>query len=154
MNRYQPEDLERTQAGGRGRRDFVTLFLADERAPDRRRHGDEALVGIGVLRHDELERCGAAVLADGELRSESGAVVRNPIHVHQLDFGYALLEHRDARFDEPLAFLRGVIFGVLAQVTELTGALNLLGQILRQFLLEHGDFLLESLDQRGFHRRV
>ncbi len=66
---------------------------------------------------------------DVDRRSEAGAIGRNPIDVDQRDLGHALLQHADARLDEPLPFLGGRVLGVLAQVAELAGALDFLRQL-------------------------
>ena len=62
------------------------------------------------------------------------------------------LEHGDARLDVGLALLRGLVLGVLAQVAELAGALDLLGQLRLQLALERGDLVFESLENPLFHR--
>ncbi len=85
--------------------------------------------------------------------SEARAVPRNPFHVHQVDLGHALLEHRDAGFDESLTLLGGVVLGVLAEIAQLASALDFLWQILRQLFVERGDLDFEPLDQRSFHVR-
>ena len=64
----------------------------------------------------------------------------------------ALLQHADARFDQPLPLLRGLILGVLAQIAELARALDLLRQLELQLAIERLDFVLELLDQPIFHR--
>jgi len=58
-----------------------------------------------------------------------------------------------ARLDEALALLGRMVLGVLAQVAVLPRPLDLFRQILRQLAVERGDFRLESLDQRRFHRQ-
>jgi hypothetical protein len=55
MHGDELHDLERSLAVRRHHVDFVALFLADNRPPDRRGRGDEPLLDVGVFRHDELE---------------------------------------------------------------------------------------------------
>ena len=83
-------------------------------------------------------------------RAEAGAIVRNAIDVDQRDFGDALLQHADARFDEPLPLLRRLVFGVLAQVAELARALDFLRQLELQLAVERLDLVFELLDQPSF----
>ena len=54
--------------------------------------------------------------------------------------------------DDVLALLGGLVLGVLAQVAQLARALNLLREIDLQLALEHGDFVVESLENPLFHR--
>ena len=111
------------------------------------------LVGVRVLGHDELEDERLAVaLDDVHGRAEAGAVVRDAVDVDQRDLRHALLEHADARLDEPLPLLRGLVLGVLAQVAQLARALDLLGQLELQLAVERVDLVLELLDQSLFHR--
>ena len=83
----------------------------------------------------------------------AGAVLRNPLQVHQLDLGHALLQHRHARLDEALPLLGRGVLRVLAQIAQLARALNLLWQLVRELALEHADLVFESLDEPCFHRR-
>ena len=86
-------------------------------------------------------------------RPEPDLVVRNPVEVHQLDLADALLQQADARLDQPLTFLRRLVFGVLAQIAELARALDLARQLRLQLLVELRDLVLEFLQDPLFHRR-
>src|SRR5581483_12146650 len=102
--------------------DAVAFLFVEERASKRRRGRDETFGGVGILRHDELEDLFFAVLEDVERRSEAGPVARYLVDVEQRDLRHAFLQHADARFDEPLAFFRRLVFGVLAKIAELARA--------------------------------
>ena len=69
----------------------------------------------------------------------------------QRDLGDALLEHADPRFDQPLPLLGGRVLGVLAQIAQLAGALDLLRQLQLQLAIERVNLVLELLDQSLFH---
>ena len=85
-------------------------------------------------------------------RAEAGAILRNAIDLDQRDLGDALLQHADPRLDEPLPLFGRLIFGVLAQVAELAGALDLLRQLELQLVVQRLDFVFELLDQPILHR--
>src|SRR4051812_25478132 len=97
VDRGELENLERADAVRRRHLDFVAFFLAHQRAPDRRRRRDPALLAIGVLGHDQLEgeRRPGAFLED-EGGAEGRLVVRNAIEVEQRDLADALAQHADA----------------------------------------------------------
>ena len=48
----------------------------------------------------------------------------------------ALLQHADARLDQPLPLLRRLVLGVLAQIAQLARALDLLRQLELQLVVE------------------
>ena len=132
--------------------DLVAFFLVQDGAADRRGGGDHALLGVGVFGHHELVDDRVAVLdAKVHGRSEARAVVRDAIQVHHRDLADALLQHRDARVDDLLTLLRGLVLGVLAQVAQLARALDLLRQLDLQLALERGDFVVEFLENAIFH---
>ena len=54
--------------------------------------------------------------------------------------------------DQPLPLLGRLVLGVLAQVSELTGALDLLGELELQLVVQHMDFVFELFDQPILHR--
>ena len=110
------------------------------------------LRGVRLFGHDELvgDRL-AVVFAEVHGRSERRAIVRNLVEIHDRDLGNAFLEHRDARVDDALAILRGLVFRVLAQVAELARALDFLRQLVVQFALELGDFVFEFLEDFRLH---
>src|SRR5687767_14823136 len=84
--------------------------------------------------------------------SEAGAVVRDAVEVDHRDLADALLQHRDARVEDRLTLFGRFILGVLAQIAQLAGALNLLRKIDLQLALERGDFVVELLQNPLFHR--
>src|SRR5262249_55573506 len=132
--------------------DLVALFLVEQRATDRRRRGDESLVDVGVFRHHELVDDRLAVLfLQRDRRSEPDSVPGDPVQVHQLDLGHALLKQADTGFDEALALFRGVVFRVFAQVAG--RALDLARQLGFQLLVELRDLFLELLQDPVFHRQ-
>src|SRR5262245_50429683 len=149
---HELQDFELAGAVRRGHRDFIAFFLVQELAADRRRGGNKALLRVGVFRHDELVLEFVFVLTDGDARAETGLAVRNAVDVHERDLAHAALQHGNAGVDVGLAFLRGLIFGVLAQVAQLAGALDLLGELHVQLALERVDLVFESLDEFFFHR--
>ncbi len=63
-----------------------------------------------------------------------------------------MTQHGDARFDEALPLLRGVVLGVLAKVAELAGPLDLLRQLVGELPIELADLVFEAFDQSRFHR--
>ena len=137
-----------------GRRDvdLVAFFLVEQRPANRRRGGDHALLDVGVFGHDQLvdDRLAVAVLeVDG--RAEADLVVRDLVEVHQRDLADPLLQHADPRLDEPLPLLGGLVLGVLAQVAQLAGTLDFLRQLGLQLPVQRVDFVLELLEQPGFH---
>ena len=93
----------------------------------------------------------AVVFAQVHRRPERRAIVRNLVEIHDRDLGDALLQHRDARVDDALSILRGLILGVLAQVAQLARALDFLRQFAVQLALEIGDFVFEFLEDFGLH---
>src|SRR5207253_855868 len=122
-------------------------------AADRRGRRDEALGGVGVLGHDELEDVLVAGAFDHvQRRAEAGPILRDTIDVEQGDLRDALLEHADPRFDEPLALLGRVVFGVLAQIAELARALDLFGQLEFELVVQRLYLVLEFPDQSILHR--
>ena len=70
----------------------------------------------------------------------------------QRDLRDALLQHADARFDEPLPLLGRGVFGVLAEIAQLAGALDFLGKLQLQLAIERMNLAFELLDQPLFHR--
>src|SRR5262249_17695319 len=149
----QLDELELACAAGRRDLHRIAGLLVDQGAPDGRRRRDEALGGVGVLRHHELKHELFAVALDHvQRRSEAGFVLGNAIDVHQRDLGRAFLQHADARLDEPLPLFRRVIFGVLAQIAQLARALDFLRQLELQLAIQRLDLVLELLDQSIFHR--
>jgi hypothetical protein len=68
-----------------------------------------------------------------------------------LKFGHPLPQHRHPRLDEALPLFRRLILRVLSQIPMLACALDLLRQLLGQLAFEQSDFILEALDQLGFH---
>ncbi len=89
---------------------------------------------------------------DVQRRAEAGAILRDAVHLDERNLGDALLQHADPRLDEPLPLLGRLILGVLAQVSELTGALDLLGELELQLVVQHLDFVFELFDQPILHR--
>src|SRR5262249_13058369 len=81
-----------------------------------------------------------------------GAIGRNTIDVDQRDFRHALLQHADARFDEPLALLGRLIFRVFAKIAQLARTLDLLRQLELQLVIQRRDFVFELPDQPFLHR--
>ena len=59
----------------------------------------------------------------------------------------------DARLDVGLALLGGLVLRVLAQVAELAGALDLLGELRLELALERSDLLFESLENLALSSR-
>src|SRR5262249_32984264 len=155
VNRDELGDLEVAfGAVGRLDDDLVALFLVEQRATDRRRRGDESLVDVGVFRHHELVDDRLAVpFLQRDRRSEPDFVPGDPVQVHQLDLGHALLKQADTGFDEALPLFRGVVFRVFAQVAELARALDLARQLGFQLLVELRDLVLELLQDPVFHRQ-
>ncbi len=135
--------------------DGVAFFLVENGAADRRGGGNHPLLRVRVFRHDELvdDRL-AALRAEMHRRSEPRLVVRNAIHVHERDLAHPLLQHRDARVDDPLPFLGGLVLGVLAQIAVLARALDLPRQVDLQLALERGDFVVESLENPILHGEI
>jgi TrmH family RNA methyltransferase len=132
--------------------DFVAFFLVQDRASDRRRRRNHALLRVGVFRHHELiDEHRAVSFAKMDCRPETGAVARNPIEIHQLDFAHPLLQHRDPGIDNALTFLGRFVLRVFTQVTVLARALDFLRQIDFQFALERRDFIGKSLENAVLH---
>ena len=87
------------------------------------------------------------VVEDLDGRSEAHFVVGDVVHVDHGQVGEALAELADARLDELLALLGHVILGVLAEVAEGGGLLDLFGKFVDQLVFERVDFFLQfSLD--------
>ena len=86
-------------------------------------------------------------------RSEARAVVRNAIEVDHRNLPDPFLQHRDLRVDDPLPLLGRLVLGVLAQIAQLAGALDLPGQLQMQLPLECGDLITETLYDAIFHSR-
>ncbi len=84
-------------------------------------------------------------------RTEPDLVVRNAVEVHQRNIADALLEQADPCLDETLAFLRGVVLGVLAQVSELARALNFLREFGLELAVQSLDLVLELLEELRLH---
>ena len=78
--------------------------------------------------------------------------MRDPVEVHQRDLADALLQHADARFDQPLALLGRLVLGVLTQIAELARALDLFRQLRLQLAVELLDFVFEFLENPRLHR--
>src|SRR4051812_44150854 len=149
----QLDDFKLARAAWRRDLHAVAGLFVDQRATDGRGGRDETLGRIGVFGHDQLEDVLVAGRFDDVQRgSEPGAIFRNPIDVEQRDFGDPLLQHADARLDEPLAFFRRRVLRVLAQIAELAGALDLIRQLEFQLVIERLDLVLELPNQPIFHR--
>ncbi len=107
---------------------------------------------IGLFRHDQLIDDGVPRLgAQVHRRSEARAIGRNAIEVDHRDLADTLLEHGDTRIDDILALLRRFVLGVLAQVAQFAGALNLLREIDLQLALQRGDLVVEFLEDPVLH---
>ena len=153
MDRQQLDDFELPRAARRRHLDRVAFLLVQERAADRRRRRDQSLGRVGVFGHHELkDQLLAGALDDVQRRSEAGAIGRDAIDVEQRDLRHALLQHADARLDQPLALLGRVVLGVLAQVAQLARAQDFPRQLDLQLAIERVNLVLELLDQPLFHR--
>ena len=119
---------------------MIRILLADDE------HLIRGAMAALLSLEDDLE-----VVAQAATGAEAGAIGRNAIHVHQLDFRDPLAQHRHACLDEPLAFLGRGVLRVLAQVAKLAGALNFLRQLLRELAIERRNFHFKPLDQPIFH---
>jgi hypothetical protein len=93
----------------------------------------------------------AALLAQGDGGAEAGLAVRHTIEIHQRHFVAPALQHRDPRLHEALAFLRGGVLSVLAQVAELAGALDLFRELRIELALEAGNLVVKPLENSFFH---
>jgi hypothetical protein len=78
--------------------------------------------------------------------------VRNPVQVHQGYLTDTALQHRDPRVDDLLALFGRFVLRVLTQITELSRALDLLGQFELELSLECRNFVAEFLQNAIFHR--
>src|SRR5262245_16858988 len=135
--------------------DLVALFLVEERSPDRRGGRDHARLRVRVLRHDELiDDPLAALVLEVYGGSEADLPARDAIEIHEGDLTDPLLELADARLDETLPFLRGLVFRVFAEVAELAGPLDLLRQLGLQLAFELRDLVLEFLQDPFLHRAI
>jgi hypothetical protein len=87
-------------------------------------------------------------------RSERRSVARKAIEIHQRDLADALLQHRNARVDDPLPLFGGFVFRVLTQVAVLARALDFSRELDLQLALERGDFVVESLENPVLHDEI
>src|ERR1051326_491382 len=147
MQRRQLLDLEVARAGGRGDSDLVAFFAAHQAAAHGRGRGDESGGGVALFGCDEAvgDFLVALGVVEDERRAVGGAVVRDFREVNRGDFTQALAQLLDARLDVRLAFERGLVLGVLAQVAVLARLLNLARQVHAQLLVQSVQLLLKFL---------
>ena len=69
----------------------------------------------------KVERRAGAFLQH-QRRPERGLAVRDAVEIQQRDFADPLPQHGDARVDELLPLLGGLVLGVLTQIAELARA--------------------------------
>jgi hypothetical protein len=155
VDRDQLDELELAGARGGDHRELVALFLVQDGLPDRRRGGDQTLLHVRILGHDQLVHDGVPVrAAQVHGGPESGAAARDPIEVHELNLAHALLQHRYARVHHLLPFLCGLVFCVLTQIAVLARALDFFRKLVPQLALERGNLVGEPLQNAILHREI
>ena len=123
-------DVVLALAAGRRHHRGIALGLADERLGQRRHDGDLVRLQIRFVFADDLiAHFGVlGVVEQRHGRPEHHlAGGGNLGHVDHLRVRQLALDVANAGFGEALALLRGVVFGVLAQVAVLAGRANSLG---------------------------
>ena len=120
-------------------------FLLSRHAADGRGRGNFSRRDVGFFAGDQLVLhflvLGAVEDLDGG--TEAHFIVGDVVHVDHRQVGEALAQLADARLDELLALLGHVVLGVLAEVAERGGFLNLFGKLVNQLVLERVDLFLQ-----------
>ncbi len=89
---------------------------------------------------------------DGHGRAQANLILGDIVHVDQRQVGESLAKLADARLQVLLALLGRVIFGVLAEVPQRYGLLELSGDIEGQLMLERVQFFSQLFFNLFCHR--
>src|SRR5690606_27493234 len=139
------EDLQRDLAGRRRDLDDVADLVPEEALPDRARDRDLALRHVRLLGRDE--GVGSLLLRlpvpDADRREDvDPGIVDLPL-VHEAGAGDGFFELRDAGLVVALRLLRGVVLGVLGEVTLGAGLGDGFGDLLTAFGLGEAKLFLQ-----------
>ena len=153
MNSGQAQDFEFALAIGSDHGGFVAYLFIQQRLADRRCSRNFSASHIGFFAGNELvfDLFILRAVVDLDGGTETNFVLGDVVHVGQREVGEALAELAEAGFDELLALLGHVVFGVLAEVAERGGALDFFGKLVDEFVLERVDFFLELLAELVGH---
>src|SRR6266545_1124027 len=147
VDRDQAQDLVFLRSRRHAHLDHVALLVVEEAFADRGRRRDATLHGIGLFRGHEV--VGDVVSARRVLelhgRAEADLAPRDLVEVDEGERGQPPVKLADARLQEGLALLGRLVLGVLAQVAVLAGALDLLGELDLELVVEPADLLFQPL---------
>src|SRR4051812_44913150 len=143
----QADDLVFLDAGRDADLDDVSLLVVEQALADRRGRRNAPLRRVRLLRSDEIVR--DRVSGGGVLERDGGAqphlVPRDLVEVHEAQRAQPAMELADPGLQEALALLGRLVLGVLAQVAVLARALDLLGKLDLELVVERPDLFLEPL---------
>ena len=153
MDGGELEDLEFALAvGGDDGGDVADLF-AEQGAADGGGGRDEALGDIGLFAGDELvgELFFLGAVEDDDGGAIADFVAGDVIEVDHGELAHALFKLTEARVDELLALLGGVVLGVFGEIAEGDRLLDLRRQLRRELALQQLNLFFQSLLNMIWH---
>ena len=128
--------ISRLPPGSHDRR-RIANFLIQQGATDRRGGRDSSRGHVGLFAGHQLvfHFFILGAVENRHHRAQANFILGNIVHVDQRQVSQALTELANARFQIFLALFGGVIFGVLAEVAQGNGFLELPGDVEGQFML-------------------
>src|SRR5690606_11558805 len=119
--------------------DLVADALPDERPSERRRNRNRAAVDVGFVGSDDAE---GLLLVGVEVRernrgAEAHAIAAQLARIDDFGSRELVLDVLDARLDQTLPLLRGMVLRVLAEIAVLAGNADLSGDLGSLFLEPH-----------------
>src|SRR6185312_11260501 len=138
MNREDLDDAELPRRRGKLEQRHVAHSPVHQRTSDGRRHGDVPIFEVHRVAEDQVVDLGGARLhvLHRDARAQSHLVRRNLRHVNLRQLAQALAQLPQPRLNELLPLQRGLVFAVLAQVSELHGAPDFGGERDIEFVLQ------------------
>ncbi len=137
---------------GRDPHSIATVF-SDQASTDGRGGGDKPLADVGFLAHHQaiFDVSISVEVVEDDLRAEPDSILGDVVKVDEGEVRQSLLELDEARADVVLALFGHNVLGVLAEVAERPGALELVGQVVVELAFESLDLVLKLLGDGVSH---